>query len=83
MIKIAKELNNVINSLEQMGLEKEASAVHGVFVKLAQEGYTATEFGKGGDAYYASTADDTRTVAQQQAAQFPKVIKAIHKTIKD
>lgn len=40
MIKIAKELNKVIDSLEQMGLYREASSIHNVFVKVAQMGGT-------------------------------------------
>ena len=40
MIKIVKELNKVIESLEQMGLYKEASSIHNVFVKVAQMGGT-------------------------------------------
>jgi len=61
MIKIAKELNKVIDNLEQMGFLKEASHVHGVFVKVAQE--------MGGEAYYGESAPDRRTVVQQQQAQ--------------
>lgn len=57
MIKIAKELNKVIDSLEQMGLYREASSIHNVFVKVAQD---FTEYGD---------FTDTRTVAQQQQAQ--------------
>jgi hypothetical protein len=38
MIKIAKELNKVIDSLEQMGLFREASDIHNVFIKVAQGG---------------------------------------------
>jgi len=61
MIKIAKELNKVIDSLEQMGLYREASSIHNVFVKVAQE--------MGGEAYYGESAPDMRSVAQQQQAQ--------------
>ena len=61
MIKIAKELNKVIDSLEQMGLYREASSIHNVFVKVAQE--------MGGEAYYGEYAPDMRSVAQQQQAQ--------------
>jgi len=57
MIKIAKELNNVIDSLEKMGLYREASSIHNVFVKVAQD---FTDYGD---------FTDTRTVAQQQQAQ--------------
>lgn len=38
MIKIAKELNKVIDNLEQMGFLTEASDIHSVFVKVAQMG---------------------------------------------
>lgn len=61
MIKIAKELNNVINSLEQMGLNREASDIHSVFVKVAQD--------MAGDAYAGDV--DYRPVAQQQAGSSP------------
>jgi hypothetical protein len=57
MIKIAKELNKVINSLEQMGFVREASDIHSVFVKVAQD---YTEYGD---------FTDTQTVAQQSASQ--------------
>lgn len=66
MIKIAKELNKVIDSLEQMGLYREASSIHNVFVKVAQD--------TGGDsAYYGEPMPETRTVAQQQQAQMAQM----------
>jgi hypothetical protein len=64
MIKIAKELNKVIDSLEQMGLYREASSIHNVFVKVAQD---YTEYGD---------FTDTRTVAEQQANLSPQAQQA-------
>ena len=61
MIKIAKELNKVIDNLEQMGFLREASDIHSVFVKVAQD--------MAGDAYYGESMPETRTVAEQQQAQ--------------
>ncbi len=46
MIKIAKELNNVINSLEENGKYVEAKELHNVFIKVAQfEGAIAGALG--------------------------------------
>ena len=59
MIKIAKELNKVIDNLEQMGFLKEASDIHGVFIKVAQD---YTEYGD---------FTDYRPAAEQQANLSP------------
>lgn len=64
MIKIAKELNKVIDSLEQMGLYREASSIHNVFVKVAQMGGTPGYQGTMGNTGNYQ-APQTQTVAEQ------------------
>lgn len=68
MIKIAKELNKVIESLEQMGLYREASSIHNVFVKVAQMGGTPGYQGTMGTTGNYQGAQ-TQTVAEQAASQ--------------
>lgn len=68
MIKIAKELNKVIDNLEQMGFVREASDIHGVFVKVAQMGSVPGYQGTmGTTGNYQGT--QTKTVAEQAASQ--------------
>ncbi len=68
MIKIAKELNKVIDNLEQMGFVREASDIHSVFVKVAQMGsVTGYQGTMGTTGNY--QAPQTQTVAQQASNQ--------------
>jgi hypothetical protein len=68
MIKIAKELNKVIDNLEQMGFVREASDIHSVFVKVAQMGsVTGYQGTMGTTGNY--QAPQTQTVAEQAASQ--------------
>lgn len=68
MIKIAKELNKVIDNLEQMGFVREASDIHSVFVKVAQMGSVTGYQGTMGTTGNYQGAQ-TQTVAQQAANQ--------------
>jgi hypothetical protein len=68
MIKIAKELNKVIDGLEQMGFLTEASSIHNVFVKVAQMGGTPGYQGTMGTTGNYQ-APQNQTVAQQASNQ--------------
>lgn len=68
MIKIAKELNKVIDNLEQMGFVREASDIHSVFVKVAQMGSVTGYQGTMGTTGNYQGAQ-TQTVAEQAASQ--------------
>jgi hypothetical protein len=75
MIKIAKELNKVIDSLEQMGLYREASSIHNVFVKVAQMGSAPGYQGTMGTTGNYQAPQNQTVVEQQQAKLGPQGYK--------
>jgi hypothetical protein len=75
MIKIAKDLNNVIDSLENMGFITEASDIHRVFVKVAQMGSAPGYQGTMGTTGNYQAPQNQTVVEQQQAKLGPQGYK--------
>jgi hypothetical protein len=75
MIKIAKELNKVIESLEDSGKYVEAKELHNVFIKVAQMGSVPGYQGTMGTTGNYQAPQNQTVVQQQQAQLAPKGYK--------